>query len=47
MKFEVIVAGTSIGTYESRKEAEQRLLEARNSFLGMVHPKDVFYIKEK
>ena len=47
MRFEVIVAGTSIGTFDNREDAEKRLDEAKNSFLRMVHPVDVFYIKEK
>ena len=46
-RFEVYVAGSLIGTYETREEAEARLFEARHSFLAMVHPQDVFYIKEK
>lgn len=45
-KYNVIVAGTVIGTYNSKEEAEKRLNEARHSFLAMVHPKDCFYIKE-
>jgi hypothetical protein len=47
MKYEVIVAGTVIGTYENKADAENRLEQARNSFLAMVHPKNVFYIREK
>ena len=47
MKYEVIVAGTTIGTYNTYKEAEKRLNEARQSFLAMVHPKDVFRIVKK
>ena len=46
-KYEVVVAGTTIGTYNTRKEAESRLAEAKNSFLAMVHPKNVFFIREK
>lgn len=46
MKYEVIVAGTVIGIYNTYKEAEERLNEARHSFLAMVHPKDCFYVKE-
>lgn len=45
-KFEVIVAGTVIGTYNTKEEAEKRLFEAKNSFLALVHPVDVFRIKE-
>lgn len=47
MKYEVIVGGTVIATYETREEAEKRLEEARNSFLALVHPYDTFRIKEK
>lgn len=46
-KFEVVVAGTIIGVYNTHEEAEERLFEARNSFLAMVHPQDVFRIIEK
>ena len=46
-KYEVLVAGTVIGTYNNKEDAEKRLFEARHSFLGLVHPKDVFRIKEK
>lgn len=45
-KYNVIVAGTIIGTYNSKEEAEKRLYEAKHSFLAIVHPKDCFYIKE-
>ena len=44
--FKVIVAGTVIGTYNNKADAEKRLNEARNSFLALVHPKDVFRIEE-
>ena len=44
--FEVYVAGTLQGTFETREEAERLLNALRNSFLAMVHPRDVFYIKE-
>lgn len=46
-KFEVYVAGSLVGKYETREEAEARLNEVRHSFLAMVHPQEVFYIKEK
>lgn len=46
MKYEVIIAGTVIGTYNTIEEANKRLDEARHSFLAMVHPKDCFYVKE-
>lgn len=46
MKYEVIVGGTVIGTYESKVDAEKRLYEAQHSFLAIVHPVDCFYIKE-
>ena len=45
--FEVFVAGSSLGVFNNRADAEKRLDEAKNSFLRMVHPVDVFYIKEK
>ena len=47
MKYEVVVAGTIIGTYENKADAEKRLTEAKNSFLAIVHPVDVFFIREK
>lgn len=43
--YQVIVAGTVIGTYKNEIDAKNRLNEARNSFLAMVHPRDAFYIK--
>ena len=45
-RYEVKVAGTTIGTYTNREEAEKRLDDARHSFLAMVHPQDCFFIKE-
>ena len=45
-RYEVLVAGTVIGTYATREEAETRLYEAKHSFLAMVHPQDVFRIRE-
>ena len=47
MKYEVVVAGTIIGAYENKADAEARLAEAKNSFLAIVHPVDVFFIREK
>lgn len=44
--YEVVVAGTTIGKYKTREEAEQALALARRSFLAMVHAQDTFYIKE-
>lgn len=46
MRYEVMVAGTVAGTYNTREEAEARLDEVRNSFFAMVHPKDTMFIKE-
>ena len=46
MMYEVVVAGNVIGRYNSREEAENRLKEVKNSFLALVHPVDVFYIRE-
>ena len=46
MRYEVVVAGSHLGFYENRQDAEKRLEEARNSFLAMVHPWDCFYIRE-
>ena len=45
-KYIVIVAGTEIGRYEKKEDAEKRLCEAKHSFLAMVHPSDVFRIVE-
>ena len=47
MKYEVVVAGTVVGTYKNKADAEKRLAEAKNSFLAIVHPVDVFFIREK
>lgn len=44
--FKVIVAGTVIGTYNNRADAERHLEEAKHSFLALVHPQDVFRIEE-
>lgn len=46
-KYNVVVAGTVLGTYTDKAEAEQRLNEVRHSFLAMVHPWNCFYIKEE
>lgn len=46
MKYEVMVAGTIAGTYNTREEAEARLNEVKNSFFAMVHPRDTMFIKE-
>ena len=46
-KYEVFVAGTVIGTYDNKEDAEKRLFEAKHSFLAMVHPTNAFWIKEK
>ena len=46
MMYVAIVAGTEIGRYNTREEAEARIKEAKNSFLALVHPADVFYVKE-
>lgn len=45
-RYEVMVAGTVAGTYNTREEAEARLNEVKNSFFAMVHPKDTMFIKE-
>ena len=47
MKYEVVVAGSVIGTYKNREDAEKRLFEAKHSFLAMVHPINCFFIREK
>ena len=46
MTYNVIVAGTVVGKYNTKKDAEKRLEEVKNSFLAMVHPTDAFYIKK-
>ena len=46
MKYQVIVAGTVLGTYATEAEAEERLTLAKNSFLALVHPADTFFIKK-
>ena len=45
-EYKVMVAGTAVGTYKTREEAEVRLEEVRHSYLAMVHPRDVMFIKE-
>ena len=47
MRYEVLVAGTVFGVYATREEAEKVLDEVRHSFLAMVHPRDVFRIRER
>jgi hypothetical protein len=46
MKYQVIVAGTVLGTYATKEEAEAHLELAKNSFLAFVHPADTFFIKK-
>ena len=46
MKYEVLVAGTIIGNYKTEEEAKECLEQAKNSYLSMVHPYDVFIIKK-
>ena len=46
MKYEVLVAGTVVSVKNTREEAEKRLEEAKNSYLSLVHPYDVFRIQE-
>jgi hypothetical protein len=46
-KYNVMVAGTVVGTYNTREEAEARLAEVKKSFLAMVHPKNTMFIKEE
>ena len=47
MKYEVIIAGTVNGVYNTKEAAEKRLDEIRHSFYAMVHPIDTIYIREK
>ena len=47
MKYDVIIAGSIVGTHKTRKEAEKHLEQMKNSWLRMVHPIDVFRIKER
>ena len=46
-KYEVCVAGQVVTRAETKEEAERLLNEVRHSFLAMVHPVDVFYIRER
>ena len=46
MKYEVIVAGTVVATYDNKADAENRLYEVQHSFLAIVHPKGTMFIKE-
>lgn len=47
MMYKVIVAGTVVGSYENKAEAEKRLFEIRHSFLATIHPTDTIFIKEE
>ena len=46
-KYEVVIAGTVNGVYNTKEEAEKRLNEIRHSFYAMVHPVYTMYIREK
>ena len=46
MRYEVVVAGTVVGTYTNKVEAENRLYEIQHSFLAMVHPRNCMFIRE-
>lgn len=47
MKYDVIVAGSVINTFKTREEAEKYLEQVRSSWLSLVHPQEVFRIKER
>lgn len=47
MRYDVIVAGSVISTFKTREEAEKYLEQMRNSWLSLVHPQEVFRIKER
>ena len=47
MKYDVIVAGSVINTFKTKEEAEKYLEQVRNSWLSLVHPQEVFRIKER
>jgi len=47
MKYEVVIAGTVVNTYDKKEDAEKRLHEIKNSFYALVHPIDCMYIREK
>ena len=47
MKYSLIIAGTKVSTWNTKEEAEKALYIARNSFLALVHPQDVFRIEKE
>lgn len=47
MKYQVIVAGSVMGEHKDRQDALRHLEQLKNSWLRMVHPINVFYIREK
>ena len=47
MKYTVIMGGEKVQTFETKKEAEERITALKNSIFGLVHPKEAFWIKEE
>ena len=47
MKYQVVVAGSVMGEHKDRQDALRHLEQLKNSWLRMVHPINVFYIREK
>ena len=46
MKYEVIVAGKVVATYDNADDAYARLRELRHSYLAIVHPFDAMYVRK-
>jgi hypothetical protein len=45
MKYQAIVSGHVLGTYETKEEAEKEVTRAKNSYLALVHPVNCFFVK--
>ena len=46
-RYEVVVAGTVIATFDYKQNAEKELERVKHSIYAMVHPIDCMYIRKK
>lgn len=46
-RFEVVVGGSVVATYNTEEEAVVALDEIKHSFYALVHPVDCMYIRKK
>lgn len=47
MKYEVVVGGTVVATFEKLENAERELDRVKHSIYAMVHPVDCMFIRKK